>query len=226
MDNEERNKYRAVGAIAVLVVSIMAIFFIFLNAREKKNTSLMLKMFYSDITQTFQFSVNANGPITDWGWKKNSKNEYIFNNYIANYMRVEENCIDVKGKCLPKTNYKNLNNQDTPLNLSNLPSIKLNNGIAFAMDSQSSCRRKNIICAVLYVDLNSVEKPNIIGKDLFVFTIKNSQAVMVNTYNYNLPINQLLYNNQVGCNKNSKLPLSCAAYIQNKGWMIDKNYQW
>ena len=85
MDDIQRKKLRAVGALAVLVIAILTIFFLFLNAREKKNTALVLRMFYSDMSQTFQFSMNTNGSPGEWGSHGGYKNAELINKYIAHF---------------------------------------------------------------------------------------------------------------------------------------------
>lgn len=226
MDDIQSKKMRAVGALAVLVIAILTIFFTFLNAREKKNTSLILRMFYSDMAQTLQFSMNTNGAPGEWGWHGGYKNADLINNYLANYLRVSENCVKDKGSCFPDINYKNLNEKPTSINLSKLPSIKLHNGISIAVESISSCRKKNSPCALVYVDINGIEEPNMFGRDLFVFMIVNSNSVPFLPYNSRIPQEQYSDNKKYGCNKTSDIAMYCSALIYSKGWTIDKTYPW
>lgn len=226
MDEISRRKMRAVGAIAVLVIAVLAIFFIFLQYKVKKNTALMLRMFYSDMTQTLQYTMTSNGPPGDWGWHGGYRNADLINNYLAGYLRVSQNCIKEPGKCMPDVKYKTLNNTFTNVNLSKLPAVKLQNGISFAIESIGSCKAKNSPCALLYVDLNNIEEPNMFGKDLFIFMIVNSNSVAFMPYNSSLPSNELSGNAKYGCNKKAQLPMYCSALIYANGWSIDKNYPW
>lgn len=226
MDDIQRKKLRAVGALAVLVIAILTIFFLFLNAREKKNTALILRMFYSDMSQTFQFSMNTNGSPGEWGWHGGYKNAELINTYIAHYLRISENCIKKEGSCMPDVDYKSLNGKSANINLSKLPSVRLNNGIAFAVESIGSCKKTNSPCALVYVDINGVEEPNTFGKDLFVFMIVNSNSVPFIPYNVHLSQDDIVHHTKYGCSKKSEIAMYCSALIHSKGWVIDKNYPW
>ena len=221
-----RNKFRAVGAIAVLVIAIFGIFFLFYQQREKKNTAMKLRLFFSDMTQTMQYSMNINGPPGEWGLHGGYKNVDSLNNYLVNYLRISENCINQSGKCFTDINYKNLKKQDTDVNLSKLPSVRLNNGISLAFETISSCKTKDKICVLVYSDLNGEKPPNIFGKDLFVFTIINSQAAAFMPYNLSISPEDLSKDETYGCNKSAKIPMYCSGLLYTKNWSIDSKYPW
>lgn len=226
MDDIQRKKLRAVGALAVLVIAILSIFFLFLNAREKKNTALILRMFHSDMSQTFQFSMNSNGAPGEWGWHAGYKNADLIDTYIAHYLRISENCIKNSGECMPDVDYMALSGKSTNINLSKLPSVRLNNGIAFAVESIGSCKRANAPCALVYVDINGFDEPNTFGKDLFVFMIVNSNSIPFVPYNVRLSHDAIVSDTKYGCSKKSEIPMYCSALIHSKSWVIDSNYPW
>ena len=60
-------KYRVLGVVVLLIIVVSFIFFSFWSQREKKNVSFKLKLFYSDMLQTIQYSVNNNGPLAGVG---------------------------------------------------------------------------------------------------------------------------------------------------------------
>ncbi len=226
LDEFSRNKFRAVGAIAVLVIAIFVIFFIFYQQREKKNTAMKLRLFFSDMTQTLQYSMNINGPPGEWGWYGGYKNADTINNYLANYLRVSENCVDKSGSCFADVSYKNLSNQDTGINLSKLPSLKLQNGVTIAFETISSCKFKGKICVLVYTDLNGQAAPNMFGKDLFIFTIVNSNAAAFLPYNLAVSSEALTEDTKYGCNKKAQLPMFCSGLLYTKNWNIDAKYPW
>lgn len=125
MDDIQRKKLRAVGALAVLVIAILTIFFLFLNAREKKNTALILRMFYSDMSQTFQFSMNSNGAPGEWGWHGGYKNADLIDSYIAHYLRYQKNALKKQALACLMLIIMTLNGKSANINLSKLPSVSL-----------------------------------------------------------------------------------------------------
>ena len=226
IDEISRNKFRAVGAIAVLVIAVFAIFFMFYQQREKKNTAMKLRLFFSDMTQTMQYSMNINGPPGEWGWYGGYKNADILNNYLVSYLRLSENCINNSGMCFADINYKNLKKDKTDVNLSKLPSVKLNNGISLAFETISSCKSKDKICALVYTDINGADSPNMFGKDLFIFTIINSSAAAFMPYNLSISPEDLSKDETYGCNKSAKIPMYCSGLLYTKNWSIDSKYPW
>lgn len=226
MDEITKRKLRAVGAIAVLVGVVLAIFFAFYRIKEKKNTTMRLRSFYSDMQQTLQYSMNLNFTPDIWGFKGGYRNADIINNYIVQYLRVEKNCVADGGDCFPDEFYKNFKNKPTKVNLSKLPSIVLNNEIALAFETISKCKKNNSVCAIVYVDMNSVKPPNTFGKDLFVFMLLNSKQTPFLPYNINVAKEKLYEDTKLGCNKEAEMPMYCSAYIYDNEWIMDKNYPW
>ena len=226
MDEITRRKLRAVGAIAVLVAAACSIFFVFYQIKEKKNTTLRLRAFYSDMVQTLQLSMNMNFTPDIWEFKRGYRNVDIINNYIAQYMQVQKNCVSVPGDCFPETNYKNFTDKPTDVNLSKIPSFVLKNGISLAFETISSCKKRNAVCAIVYVDMNSVDEPNTFGKDLFVFMLVNSKQRPFLPYNINVSKEKLMGDPKIGCNKEAEMPMYCSAYLYDNDWIMDKSYPW
>lgn len=226
MDEISRDKFRAVGAIAVLVIAILAIFFIFYQQREKKNTAMKLRLFFSDMTQTMQYSMNINGPPGEWGWRAGYKNADIISNYIAGYLRISENCVTTIGNCFSDVEYKNLRRDYTNVNLYKLPALTLQNGISIAFETISSCKSQGKICALVYADINGSNPPNVFGKDLFIFTIINSSAAAFLPYNLSIKSNDLTVDEKLGCNKSALIPMYCSGLLYTKNWSIDSKYPW
>ena len=226
MDEITKRKLRAVGAIAVFITAALSIFFFFYQIKEKKNTTMRLRSFYSDMVQTLQFSMNLNFTPDIWEFKGGYRNVDVINNNIVQYLKVEKNCVADGGDCFPDVLYKNFKNKPTKVNLSSLPSVVLNNGIAIAFETISKCKKKDAVCSIVYVDLNSVKEPNTFGKDLFVFMLLNSKQRPVLPYNINVAKEKLSTDPKIGCNKEAEMPMYCSAYIYDNDWLIDDKYPW
>ena len=72
----------------------------------------------------------------------------------------------------------------------------------------------------VYVDLNGVKPPNILGKDVFAFQVFFDKNI-VRPYGYNK--NQEEINNVCSLNGTGNY---CAAKIINDGWKMKKDYPW
>lgn len=226
MDDFLTSRYRTVGILTVLVIVAFFLVLLFVQYREKKNISMRLRVFYSDIVQSLLISKNMNGMPGEWGWKPGYKNVNLLNGNFFNYLKVEENCAQAPGTCMPNVAYKSIKEKETNINLYNFPSVRLRNGISLAVETIGKCKRTNQACALVYVDLNNVEEPNAFGKDLFVFTIINSGTVAFLPYDSYLSKDKLKDDINYGCNKISKIAMYCSGYLAKNDWIIDKDYPW
>ena len=75
--------------------------------------------------------------------------------------------------------------------------------------------------SLIYIDINGSHSPNVLGKDVFIFTIDNKKGFM--PYCYDRTQEQI--NN--GCTKNSSGNYNCCtAKIMMDGWEIKDDYPW
>lgn len=218
-------KYRVLGVVVLLIIVVSFIFFSFWSQREKKNVSFKLKLFYSDMFQTIQYSVNNNGPLAEWSWDTSDKDTFL-NDHIINYLRVSKKCLDSQNDCFPQKHYFNLNGLKTNVNLSKYPSVVLQNGISVAFKLNHNCSKKDSVCAFVFVDINGKENPNKFGKDLFVFVIENSEKIPFTPFKHVNDTYVFLTDKKYGCNKYSDMPMYCAAYLFTTNWSIDSRYPW
>jgi hypothetical protein len=225
-DDFLESRMKNVGVICLIILVIFSIVIFFYRFKEKKDMTMKLKGFYSNMSQTFLYSKNINGQLAEWGWRPGYKNIALIRGNITSYLQVSDDCLEKPGKCMPDVSYKTINNVPTEINLFNHPSVKLKNGISFALEAVSSCEKPGSTCAVLYVDLNNIEPPNTFGKDLFVFLIINSETMPFVPYNAKLTALELLQDEKFGCNKKSKAALYCSAFLYSNGWSVDRRYPW
>lgn len=218
-------KYRTLGAVLVLVIVIFFIFFTFLSQREKKDVSFKLKLFYSDMMQTMQYSINNNGPVGEWGWSSNDKASFL-NDHIINYLHVSKKCLEGESDCFESDSYLNLRNLKTSYDFSIYPSIVLQNGVSVAFKLNNGCSKNGSVCAFVFVDINGNKKPNKFGKDLFVFTIVNSNNTTFLPFKNSNDVLVFLNDKKYGCSKKADVPMYCAAYLSTNNWSIDSSYPW
>ena len=225
MDRSTEKKFRALGAIIFVLVATFLLVAIFMQNKEKKDTSIKLKVLYSDMNSALNYAKITNGQLSYWGLMGGYKNTTTLNNNIFNNMNIEANCTIKQNNCFPETNYKSIKKKQTNINPSQYPSVRLKNGASISIETISNCKY-NETCAILYLDINGIEKPNALGKDLFVFTIINTDGNLVKPYGHDLPKDKLLNDTKYGCNKNSEAALYCGAYILKNNWKINKKYPW
>ncbi len=226
MDNYLRDKFRGVGAIAIVVVVITILVMYFSSVKDKYETGLILKTFNSEIIQAILNSKNDNGLPGDWGWKNNSDNSSLIVRKFFKYLKIDNFCSEFDYGCFSVNGYKSLNGKHSDINLLKYPAVQMNNGISMAVRAKGSCRKYNSVCAIVYVDLNGAEKPNVFGKDLFVFTIINNDTYAFVPYNNELSADMLKNDLLYGCNSNSESAMNCAAIISKNNWKIDSEYPW
>ena len=205
MDNYLRDRFRVVGAIAIVVAVITFFVLSFASSKEKYETAIVLKTLNSEIIQALLNSKNDNGIPGDWGWKNNSPSTKVIMRNFFKYLNVSSYCLDFDYGCFPVGGYSSLSGKNIAFNPMQYPSVQLSNGISIAVQAKGNCRKYNSVCALVYVDVNGADKPNVFGKDLFVFTI---------------------INNDTGCNSNSESAMNCAAVISKNNWKIDSEYPW
>ena len=226
MDELSKNKFRSLGAIAITIVAVFFIVLLFVQQREKKNISLKLKAFNSEVIQALLISKNENGIPEDWCLKPGYKNIDTLKNNVFKYLRIDEDCTENPGTCFFDGNYKSIKEKETNFNLYNFPSVKMKNGISIAIETISKCSQHNEICAIVYIDINNIEEPNAFGKDMFVFAIINNGSQPFKPYDMTLTEHVLKNDTKYGCNKESKAAIYCAAMIAQNGWKIDSSYPW
>jgi len=226
MDKDLLIKYRTLGAISVVV--ILSMFFIssFVSLKEKKDLGFRAKMFYSDLSQAIQYSYNENGLPGQWGFVEDDKNINLINNYLLNTLRVSINCLEATSGCAFSGYYKNLGNKNTKLNIGSLPSVRLHNGTTIAFETKSACLNPDETCLWIYADLNGVDAPNVIGKDLLVFELKNSSSSYFKLLGLSDASVDILNDKIYGCSKKATQPLFCSAVLFTKNWQFDKSYPW
>ena len=73
-----------------------------------------------------------------------------------------------------------------------------------------------------YVDINGSKKPNVIGKDVFIFSVIDNDNIKPYCYNYSKEyINQHCKKNISDRNFNC-----CTAKVMNDGWQFKSDYPW
>ena len=196
---------------------------------QKTETASRLKKAYSTIAQSTARAVIDNGNVENWELGTTGSADTIlafFNTYMAPYLSIS--------KPAAKSSAGGWNNQYSGLNGaqmsygSNCVRAYLSDGSSVTAIIESNTETDKRVR--LYVDINGDKKPNMLGRDIFVFYYCMKYA----GFNGKIvpggvlqPKRNLLSPSSDGanCNKN-QTGLRCASVIMEDGWQIKDDYPW
>ena len=173
------------------------------------------------VNQIVRQSEAENGAMEAWD-KTLSPIEYL-NSYITPYVKISQIC-DGEGSCgfEQKHNiwltlgHRGDNFYNNPFTNGRIPFI-LMDGVMYVFGTAQSSGFKNNN-AIVIVDINGSEKPNIFGQDVF-FLIRDEEKGAIVPYGAELSENEI----SKDCNKNGD-GLYCAALIRKNSWKVPNNY--
>lgn len=198
---------------------------------QKKQTAIRLKEAYSLLNQAIQQSELKNGEINSWnfGQKHGDFAEGVdfLDTYIAPYLKVTNKCYS-KNRCLPKNSKADLTGKNYPFYLEATThggrSIFIANGMQIWVYTDSD---EAIKIAGIVVDINADRAPNLVGRDIFFFELKNN-STQVTLQGYDKSREVMLNHRAEGCNTTAGNVAGryCGALIQHDGWEIREDYPW
>ena len=214
-----------IGVVAALTLPSL------IQSYEKKVTATRLKKFYSTMLNVIKLSENDNGEMYTWDFPKQMHDKSVnifFKKYYLPYMNGYNECY--YSNCFSGINY-------VPKNLNNPPNgLTLVDYIVKTSDGMYIYFFPNIPQGYfwMYVDINASKRPNIIGRDIFVFDIYGfpyslEQNYRLKFWGHDRPkIEQLLTNQSYGCNKevSGYAGYYCGEVILRNNWEIPENYPW
>jgi len=190
---------------------------------KKKSTVEQLKANYSIFLQAIENSKLENGDISTWDTSLSEAQ--IAEKYVVPYLKVVNTFSSDKYKPSPK----NLQDNDGYIFWWGANVYALNNGATFVVTN------RNYAGMLISVDINGEKAPNIVGKDVFTFSIDKTKNTLL-PFGYNFKREQIIdsqysYNVGGGCHKkggwgNYYRGSCCAALIMNDGWQIKDGYPW
>lgn len=199
---------------------------------QKHVTVNKLKRSYTTIAQMFNMARKDYGDPNEWSFEFGELNQdsfktvlpYIAKTYFLPYLDVANDCGCSCTK-VPNT-YKFLDN--TLINQFHTHlfyTIFLKDGSILFISANNNGEK--LFDLIMFVDINGLKDPNIVGKDVFAYYLNTSGAGKSNFWGLtgsNVKRETLL-NDARGCNKNG-LGEYCGALIQYDGWEIKDDYPW
>ncbi len=169
-----------IGIVAAMTIPTI------INSSEKQSTVSKVKEIYSILSQaTQQINNDCGGDIsgcitstTAGNDNDNTARKETANLYKAK-LKIAKDCTSTITGCFPNESYKWLNNTNDFGNLysANYLSngkIILTNGMSIAFDWNGTASNYFDV----FVDINGTKKPNLLGKDFFLFTYNLNQRTL------------------------------------------------
>ena len=218
---------------------------------QKKQTVVQLKKAYSELSQAISLAQKDNGMIEDWDFSNfptpADRAQYFYDNFLKPNLKIAKYCVPSSADCwadniftLGGTKYNNLINEYSGHN-----SFITASGYSVHYWLNGSGDG-----GWFFIDTNGTKKPNILGKDVFAFSLVNknetSTDMLTHTkigfYPHALhyypaversklisgDFETSLSGQRGGCSKTAlgTPGLWCAALIMVDGWEIKDDYPW
>ena len=169
-----------IGVIAALTISSIV------SHYQEKQTISQLKKSYSLLSQAFASAINDNGTIDGWCERGDfDACSVIMNDIIQPYFSVVRKCFSVDKKCFAYK-YRHLNDSRELSLTYERSQFLVNDGASFMILASAGSNHpqnwcKNFLsdttnnyffnCGYAYVDVNGPKRPNVLGRDVFIFKI-------------------------------------------------------
>lgn len=210
-----------VGIISAVTTPVL------MKKYTEQQTVSAVKKFYSEISQAYNSAILKNGTPDTWNWANGTTGSEYIMNLLSNHLRIMNRC-KPRSICAIPSIYKTLNtNINWAINLNNESSMavaRLDNGSLFWIWTDNNCTRtprgnsiqlKNV-CGEILVDINGQNKPNVLGKDVFMFYTTKYNVLPVGTRF------ETFYSLNNYCDKrktDQRNGYACTAWIIEKGNM-------
>ena len=195
---------------------------------QKKETISKIQKVYTVLNQAFKLSEVDNGEFEYWDVDYSDPDTY-FEKYWKPYLKINKICKTYK-ECLYPSNSPWYYLDGSPFTMSVIAlgyrvSFYTSDGTYMAISlvngggtDEDGNEVPIVYSQSIYVDINGAQRPNQLGKDLFMFLI-TKKGVMPLYYDYSRDeINE-------DCSKSGS-GRSCLAKIISEGWQIGADYPW
>lgn len=184
-----------IGIIAAIIIPSIITF------QEKQATVNGFKKAYSTLTQVIDISIIDNGPIEGWDFPSTvndtSQSLIFFNTYLSPYFSISKRCGTSSGCWNASNTPYGITFSHSGLNAADCIKYILNDGMNLSIvnnglssvNTKSGWNRTDGGSVSIFVDINGFKKPNILGKDVFVFTLLQKASDVYNQGNGNFATN-------------------------------------
>ena len=232
-----------IGVVAALTIPNL------MTKYQKMATVQQLKKGYTLFANAFNYAQNEYGPISSWdefqgtysvddvtcsmysGANEKCVQPFV-NKYLSKYLKI----VSYEKRSDKVYPIKNLKGYENPMMVSN-SSFKwfyLSDGTCFML----SLKYDNNLWNYIFYDINGDKKPNILGRDIFVFDFGRNRGYkfgfemgfIPDSSNRSNFRDEMLSISRTACSKTDGWDyynaFSCGALIQYDGWEIKDDYPW
>ncbi len=160
-----------------------------IQKHQEKVTVTQLKKSYSILSQALNFAIAENGTVDNWkmytfeedrGEDEGSVEMTIFEPYnLTKNLKFSKDCGFKADGCFIDNGYEHLNGAKSR-NFEKLTRYYkgiLADGTAIALQGYNVCGNVTGHCGEIWVDVNGHKKPNVVGKDVFLFIFTKNKLV-------------------------------------------------
>lgn len=205
---------------------------------QKQNWAVTLQKSYTNFNQALIKVSNDYGCIGDLRctglFDSSSQSLQILGGNVASYFKVAKNCgLNENQGCFSNSvapNYDGTGTRDTTYDQGTAYRFITADGVSISMFSSiNNCSQVNgltylsQVCGWVYIDVNGLNRPNNIGRDIFRFFITNGKGPLLypvggsDCYSGGVSCS---WNNGNNCNSNNPSGTRCPGRIMEEGWQM------
>lgn len=210
-----------IGVVAAMTLPTLVLKY------QEKETVTALKKFYSQISQAYLFAVGEHGTPDLWGLNAASSENMI--TYIKPYLKFDKICRFGDGSVCHtadnlyfrsggKTSSHYMNPWESKRTSAVLADGMIVNSFFISEDCSSSRGTGKFlenVCGEYVVDVNGSKKPNMYGKDIFIFLLTKFGVIPLGggeTF-LEVPENSTIYSFELACLPSNATGFGCAAWV-------------
>ena len=167
-----------IGIVAALTLPTLI-------ANYKKQVIISkLNKVYSTISQAYIFAKSDNGELQDWkleNYTESDKDDEDILYYLLPYLKVLRFCGKSEKGCFPNVAYGSIGSTGFGVNIDSSKwysnAILEDGSIISSITFRSNVKNKVIVRGFIRVDVNGNNPPNVLGIDLFNFSISSERVV-------------------------------------------------
>lgn len=195
---------------------------------QKERTLATLKKSFSTFSNAMELAILQEGAFDTWTIHPYTTGSWEFvEKYVIPYVNIEKNCqATTTGECAFNYTYLSRKQSGT-LDSDNYRFMLLDGTLAAIKTVKYTKDGVEKVKPILTVDINGAAKPNMYGRDIFMFEYYDDGAAgkLVPYGEPELTREQTYSSGDSACNRNSKGEY-CAALLMKDGWHFSKNYPW
>lgn len=221
-----------IGIVAAMTLPALV------QQNQKKVAATRLKQAYSQIYQAINMAQADYGDMKNWDVNDNYKSSVDLDKpevgrsmgarfaekYMLPYLKHTSNVGLFKVKDL---GYDSYNSKDGRVYLTQSWEtyvLELANGVTLFIGYNGNSETYTL--PIIFVDINGKSKPNVLGRDFFMFELDSINTMKVRPSGYGNTRETLLERCAPNPSSSAGNNLACTALIMTDGWEIKNDYPW